>query len=104
MKVRFKNTGNVVDFVAADWLFGFIEAGLVEEVKDAVRKPNRSNVAQWVVQGSGKSARIHVHCDACRQSSTWYEATDAIKLEHCHKVEKVPSEILEKYQQLRNVW
>jgi hypothetical protein len=104
MKVKFVKTGTVVDFVAADWLFAFIEAGIVQEVKDVKPQANVSNVARWWTEGIRKSACIAVHCNACRQSSRWHEANETVKLEHCSKVEFVPKEVFENYKRLRDTW
>jgi hypothetical protein len=104
MKVRFLKTGTVVDFVAADWLFAFVEAGLVEEIKETKVKAVRSNAARWWAEGLRKNACIVVVCDSCRQQARWHEANATVKLEHCGKTEVVPKEVFENYKKARNTW
>ncbi len=104
MKVRFLNTGEVVDLATQDYLFVMIKLGFLEEVKVKV-KPKEPGTARWWPDGtSSKSACIVAFCATCRQSVKAYDANEKVKLEHCGKTEFVPKEVLEQYNRLRNTW
>lgn len=106
MKVEFVETKEVVDLVGGDWLFVVMKLfpNKIREVKEVRNQPTRSNVARWWAEGIRKSACIVVVCDACRQRSTWHEANDSVRLEHCKKTEVVPKEVFEQYKRLRDTW
>jgi hypothetical protein len=88
----------------SDYLFVLEECGLIERIPETVVKTPKSNIARWWAEGTGKNALVIAHCDACRQSSRWFEATDSLKIQHCGKTEVMPKEIFEQYKRLRNTW
>lgn len=104
MKVKFVKTGTVVDFVAADWLWAFLEAGLVTEVKDVTIKNTEPAATRWWVEGRRKDTSVHVHCTGCKQTSRWLDVNDTLKFEHCKKTEQIPHSIVLDYMKQRNIW
>jgi hypothetical protein len=104
MRVIHVKTGKELHVAREDW----VEVALLEgilKVAPAEAPAPRVPKSSWVVTRGAQDPlagelRVRVECASCSNSLTIFKATDKSSFGHCGIVERVPADVLARYEKL----
>ena len=98
MKIKVLATGDTMQ-VAPHPLLKVLELSKIIEFVSEVPEPRPRGSAVWTVAFTATSFENYLHaaCSACGQSSRIFNPTERASFAHCGKVERVPADVYQEY-------